>query len=185
MKNKENNSSFIFKLATSKEDFLKIHKLNYETFVKEIPQHSPNKNAMLVDEYHEKNLYLVCLNGDVLAGMVSVNSDPPFSLENKIGELGKYLPSIDRICEIRLLSIAKEYRKGTVIRGLLTVVGNYCLKKNYKIAIISGNIKEQRMYHRLGFINFGPAVGTEEAKYQAMYLNLEDLTKRFEGLGEV
>ena len=185
MSNKNKHNQFEFKLATSKEDFLKIHRLNYQTFVEEIPQHTSNEQGMLVDAFHEKNLYFMCLNGDVLVGMVSVNADPPFSLDNKIGGLGKYLPVNERICEIRLLSIAKEYRKGRVISGLLTVLGKHCLNKNYKIAIISGNIGEQRMYHKLGFVNFGPVVGTEGAKYQPMYLNLQDLAKRFDGLVEV
>ena len=185
MNNKKKHNQFEFKLAESEEDFLKIHKLNYQTFVEEIPQHTSNQPGMLVDAFHEKNLYFMCLNGDVLVGMVSVNADRPFSLESKLEELDKYLPVNNLICEIRLLSIAKEYRKGKVIRGLLTVLGRYCLNKNYKIAIISGNVKEQRMYHKLGFVNFGPVVGTEGAKYQPMYLNLQDLAKRFDGLGEV
>ena len=183
MNNKENKIGFKFKLASSKDDFIKIHKLNYETFVEEIPQHSPNENGMLIDAFHEKNLYFICLYGDVLAGMVAINSQPPFSLESKIGGLDKYLTSTEQVCEIRLLSIAKEYRKGSIIRGLLTVLGNYCLKKNYKIAIISGNVKEQRMYHKLGFVNFGPIVCAEAARYKPMYLNLDELSKRFEGLG--
>ena len=56
MNNKENKIGFKFKLASSKDDFIKIHKLNYETFVEEIPQHSPNENGMLIDAFHEKNL---------------------------------------------------------------------------------------------------------------------------------
>ena len=180
----EKHNGFEFRLAESEEDFIKIHKLNYETFVKEIPQHTSNEEGILVDAFHEKNLYFMCLDYNNLVGMVAVNGNPPFSLEKKLDDLSKYLPAIDRICEIRLLSISKEYRKGMVIRGLLIVLGKYCLKKNYKIAIISGNVKQQRMYHKLGFVNFGPVVGTEEAKYQPMYLKLEDLANRFDRLGE-
>ena len=178
----EKHNGFEFRLAESEEDFIKIHKLNYETFVKEIPQHTSNEEGILVDAFHEKNLYFMCLDYNNLVGMVAVNGNPPFSLEKKLDDLSKYLPTIDRICEIRLLSISKKYRKGMVIRGLLTVLGQYCLKKNYKIAIISGNVKQQRMYNKLGFVNFGQIVGTEEAKYQPMYLNLEDLANRFDGL---
>ncbi len=182
---KENDTPYEFKLASTKEDFTKIHKLNYDTFVEEIPQHTSNENGVLIDIFHDKNLYFMCLKEEKLVGMVAVNAMPPFSLERKLGNLSGYLPRIDGICEIRLLSIAKEYRKGKVIQGLLTVLGRYCLKKNYKLAIISGNVKEQRMYHKLGFVNFSSAVGTEVAKYQPMYLNLEDLSKRFKDLDEV
>lgn len=179
---KENNTEYQFKLASTKEDFIKIHKLNYDTFVEEIPQHTSNDNGVLVDIFHDKNLYFICLKGEKLVGMVAVNAMPPFSLEMKLDNLNDYLPRIDGVCEIRLLSIAKEYRKGKVIRGLLTVLGRYCLNKNYKLAIISGNVIEQRMYHKLGFVNFGPTVGTEVAKYQPMYLTLEDLSKRYKDL---
>jgi hypothetical protein len=41
------------------------------------------------------------------------------------------------------------------------------------MAIISGTLREQKLYRHLGFVPFGPIVGTEEAPFQPMYLTKE------------
>jgi len=47
--------SIIFKVATEPDEFEKIHRLNYQTFVEEIPQYEPNPQGMLVDKFHDEN----------------------------------------------------------------------------------------------------------------------------------
>ena len=42
-------------------------------------------------------------------------------------------------------------------------------------AVISGTTRQLRLYTRMGFIPFGPMVGTAEALYQPMYITLNDL----------
>jgi len=44
-----------FKIADQEWEFNEIHKLNYETFVEEIPQHKANSEKYLVDKFHEEN----------------------------------------------------------------------------------------------------------------------------------
>jgi len=51
---------FVFKIAAEDWEFEKIHKLNYQTFVKEIPQHEDDASQMLVDKYHDENVYIIC-----------------------------------------------------------------------------------------------------------------------------
>jgi hypothetical protein len=54
------SSSLTFKIATEDWEFEQIHVLNYKTFVKEIPQHSVNKEKILVDKFHADNSYCIC-----------------------------------------------------------------------------------------------------------------------------
>lgn len=163
-----------FKIATEEGEFEQIHELNYETFVEEIPQHGENERKRLVDKFHDENNYIICLDeGRHLAGMLAVRDKRPFSLDRKIPELDRYLPQAQSVCEIRLLSVRKERRHRRVILGLFNMLARYCEEKGYDLALISGNVEQQKLYRTLGFKPFGPRVGREGATYQPMYLTPE------------
>ena len=52
-----------YKIATEASEFEAIHRLNYDTFVEEIPQHTANPERRLVDRFHAQNTYVICLDG--------------------------------------------------------------------------------------------------------------------------
>src|SRR5438105_14220566 len=80
----QNDRTLIYKIASEAREFEQIHALNYRTFVDEIPQHAPNGRAQLVDRLHHENTYVVCLDGERLAGMVALRAERPFSLDEKL-----------------------------------------------------------------------------------------------------
>ncbi|MGI9553341.1 MAG: GNAT family N-acetyltransferase [Thermodesulfobacteriota bacterium] len=177
-----------FKIADKEWEYSEIHKLNYETFVEEIPQHQINPNKYLVDKFHEQNNYIICIKDDYVAGMIVIRDKRPFSLDGKLQNLEKYLPESGSICEIRLLSIKKEDRKRKVIQGLFNYLAEYCEEKKYDLALISATTNQERLYKTLGFQPFGPLVGTNGAKYQPMFLtpssyyDFKNKTKLLNGL---
>src|SRR6185437_2890653 len=61
-----------FKTASEDWEFEAIHRLNYKTFVEEIPQHKGSPTHRLVDKFHAENTYLICTRGNQLAGMLAV-----------------------------------------------------------------------------------------------------------------
>ena len=176
------SAGLTFKIASEEWEFEQIHRLNYETFVEEIPQHERNSRRALVDRFHEQNTYFICLKGDRLLGMVAARDQRPFSLDQKLENLDAYLPSGRSVCEIRLLSIDKRHRNGRMIQGLLSMLATHCLEKGYEVAIISGTVQQERLYRRLGFEPFGPSVGTAGAMYQPMYRELATLKEQFSGM---
>src|ERR1700704_4846709 len=103
--------TLIYKIATEAREFEQIHELNYRTFVEEIPQHAPNPRRALVDRLHGENTYIVCLDGERLAGMVALRAKRPFSLDEKLSELDSFIPPRRTPCEIRLLAVEPQYRK--------------------------------------------------------------------------
>ncbi len=166
-----------FKIANKDWEFQEIHKLNYETFVEEIPQHESNSTGLLVDKFHNENTYIVCLNEHGLAGMIAVRDKRPFSLDNKLKDLDDHLPGSRSLCELRLLAIRKKYRKKKVIKGLFKYLARYCENNYYDLAVISASIKELSLYKRLGFTKFGPLVGKNGASFQPMYLTCDSYGK--------
>jgi aspartate aminotransferase-like enzyme len=171
-----------FKIATEPWEFTQIHRLNYQTFVEEIPQHQPNETGSLVDRFDRDNTYLICLKGTELVGSVAVRDQRPFSLDQKVDNLDTYLPPCRKICELRLLSVSPGYRFSLVFPGLVSLLARYCLDKGYDLGIISGTVRQLKLYQHIGFTPFGPLVGSTAAQYQPMYLTAEALDKHIGGL---
>ena len=138
--------------------------------------HSPR----LVDKFHNENTYLICLSDNRIVGMIAARGRRPFSLDQKLPNLDSYLPPGRRTCEIRLLSVEKEFRNGQVFRGLTALMWQYGLEHGYDLAVISGTTRQQKLYRHLGFVPFGPPARRGEAIFQPMYLTLENFEKQAE-----
>jgi aspartate aminotransferase-like enzyme len=170
-----------FKIASEVWEFDQIYKLNYKTFVGEIPQHDPNGSRTLVDRFDKENTYIISRRDDQLIGMVAVRGKRPFSLDQKLENLDSYLPSGRTTCEIRLLSVEMTHRNGVVFEGLISMLWQYCNKQGYDLAVISGTVRQQKLYRHLGFVPFGPLVGKPDAWFQPMYLTKEAFENRATG----
>jgi aspartate aminotransferase-like enzyme len=172
----------MFKIAKHEQEFAQIHRLNYQTFVEEIPQHAKNENGILIDTFHEENTYLICLKNNEVIGMIAVRDKRPFSLDKKIGKVEEQLPvTANRLCEIRLLAVKKEHRNGRVFLGLAKLLARYCLKKGYDTAVISGTTRQLKLYQQMGFQPFAHPVGTKDALYQPMFLTKATFEKSLAG----
>lgn len=166
--------NYLIKIADSEAEFEKIHRLNYQTFVEEIPQHEGNAHGSLIDRFHLENTYIIALDGESLIGMMAVRGSRPFSLDDKIPDLDKYLPVGKKLCEIRLLAIEKEFRGGPVLFLMMKKMAQFCMEEGYNYSIISGTTKQQKLYHHLGFQPFYPEVGKNGAYFIPMGASLED-----------
>ncbi len=166
------DATFTFKIASQPEEFEQIHQLNYQTFVEEIPQHPTNTEKRRIDKFHAENQYCICLVGQQLVGMLAVRGQRPFSLDEKVPNLDSWLPANQQLCEIRLLSILPAYRKSNLFTGLLLFAAQQCIRAGYTMAVISGTLRQTRLYQHIGFVPFSEPVGTKDALYQPMYLTL-------------
>ncbi len=164
---------FVFAMATADWEFEQIHRLNHATFAEEIPQHRPSPDCRLVDQFHGENTYLICRSGRTLAGMLAVRSNRPFSLDKKLDNLDSFLPHGRRVCEVRLLAIDQRFRGSPVLRGLLGMLRRYAIAQGFDLGIISATPQQLKLYRHLGFVPFGPLVGSVEARFQPMYVLLE------------
>ncbi|MCF7669162.1 MAG: GNAT family N-acetyltransferase [Verrucomicrobia bacterium] len=167
-------SSLKFTIAEHEWEFEQIHRLNYKTFVEEIPQHKPNKDNRLIDKFHGENTYVICKDGDRVVGMVAIKSGRPFSLDAKLDDLDSFLPAKRKTVELRLLSVEPEYRHGRILRELLLFTANHCYNQGFNLAIISATTRQTKLYKHMGFVPFGPLVGNSDALFQPMYLTLEN-----------
>lgn len=166
---------FIFKVAVQLWEIEAVHALNYKTFVEEIPQHEHNAEKKLVDKFHEENTYIICVNESSreLAGMIAYRDNRPFSLDSKLEDLNFHLPADRTPCEIRLLAVEEKYRYTRISQGLIARLVQLAIDRERDLFVISGTVRQIKLYKYLGFIPFGPLVGSEGAQYQPMYATVD------------
>jgi len=169
----DTNSRLRFKMASEDWEFEAIHRLNYRTFVEEIPQHEPSAEPRLVDKFHAENKYAICLDGDRVVGMVCGRGNRPFSLDDKLPDLDAHLPPGRKILEVRLLAVERPYRNGLVFARLCGELVSQFREEGYDLAIITGTTRQLKLYRHLGFVPFGPELGTPQARFQPLFLTLE------------
>jgi hypothetical protein len=165
-----------FKIADTQEEFNQIFHLNHETFAEEIPQHETSESGQLVDKFHNENIYFICKKDNDLIAMIAYRDKRPFSLDSKILDLDSYLPKDKtKPCEIRLLSVKKEYRGTRIFTTIALELLKYVLNQNCDIGLISGIIKQERLYKHIGFVPFAKIIGNEDAKFQPMFITKETI----------
>lgn len=172
-----------FGIAAEPDEIRQIYALNYRTFVEEIPQHAPNPERLLQDKFDAENTYFVCRRGRDVVGMIALRSARPFSLDAKLPNLDTFLPPHQSACEIRLLAIRPDCRRGRILLGLMAMVYRFFESRGHDLALISGTLRQRKLYARLGFVPFGPVVGTADAPYQPMYQFIGEFRRLAHGSG--
>lgn len=170
--------SFTFKRAETDQEFEQIHRLNYRTFVDEIPQHAGNGQGLLVDKFHTKNAYFIVLREGRVIGMVSGHDQPPFSIADRLSDPKVIERPDSKPLEVRLLAIEPDQRNSTIFFGLLWVLYQHAQKHGYTELYISGFKERVKLYKRLGFEALGPAVPHGKASFVPMVLKVGHLPPR-------
>jgi hypothetical protein len=98
-----------------------------------------------------------------------LNDKRPFSLDSKIANLDDLLPPHHKIVEVRLLAVQKSVRGGKVLLEMLRALVEWDSGR-FDIAVISGTTRQQKLYKKMGFVPFHPAIGSEEAAFVPMFL---------------
>ncbi len=165
---------FTFKVAETPGELEQVHRLNYKTFVREIPQHHDPGSGCLVDKFHDKNQYFIALRDERVIGMVSAHDRPPYSVSDRLPDPG-ILERFERPLEVRLLAIESEHRSGMVFAGLLGGLWEHAHAQGYTHVLISGIADRRSMYEQMGFKPLGPAVQSGQAEFIPMVVDLADL----------
>ena len=115
---------YSFQFAETASDLAQVHRLNYRTFVREIPQHQDTGGDVLVDKFHKKNTYLIAKKGDDVVGMLSAHAEAPFSVESRLPDLSVLTREGMKPVEIRLLAVEPGERQSPVVGGLVYAITN-------------------------------------------------------------
>lgn len=160
----------MFKKAETADELAQVHALNFQTFAREIGQYPDRPGPLLVDKFHEKNLYLIARRGPRVLAMVAVHDQPPFSVASRMPDPGW----IERHCpwplEVRLLAVRPEERQTATLPGLLWALYRFALAAGYSHLLASGVRQQLRLYRRLGFAALGPEQRSGNAAFTPLAL---------------
>ncbi len=160
-----------FKTADTAEEIEQIHRLNHEVFAEEVGQHRQTPERRLIDKFHQRNRYFIATKGSLVVGMISVHDGPDFSVESRLKDVS-VLRAMRAPLEVRLLAIRPEFRKPSILLGLLWQVWKYAAEHQYSDLVISGIVERVRMYQKLGFAALGEAVPCGKASFVPMRLRV-------------
>lgn len=177
-------AGILWKRLSEPWELEQVYRLKHRTFAEEIPQHPENPDRRLIDERLAASVPFVAVAEGRVIGMVAVSFQRPFSLDEKVPDLDSYLPPHRRACEVRLLAVEPDRRRGAVFAGLLGCVIEYGRSEGCDLAVISGIESQAKLYRHLGFKAFGPPIGTASAPYRAMFVTWDDLAPSAKKLGE-
>jgi aspartate aminotransferase-like enzyme len=169
---------YVFKRAETDDEFDQIHRLNYRTFVSEIPQHADPGNGRLIDKFHDKNAYFIVLCEGRVVGMVSGHDQPPFSVADRLSDTTLLTQPGTRPLEVRLLAIEPDRRNSTVFFGLMWSLYDHAVEHGYTHLFISGIVERLPLYRRLGLEPIGAAIGHGKASFVPMMLTVGRLPER-------
>lgn len=147
-----------------------IHRLNYRTFVEEIPQHPANAERRLVDRFHDDNVYAVYEVDGAVVGIICGRAQRPFSLDQKLGPVDQWLPPGSNPVEIRLLAVEPAFRATRVFARLMRCITRHFMDAGYDVGVLSGTTRQLALYEHLGCVPFAHRIGTPDAEYQPMYI---------------
>jgi aspartate aminotransferase-like enzyme len=173
---------YLFKWAEVEEEFEQIHRLNYRTFVGEIPQYPDPGTGQLIDKFHHKNRYLIAVKEGRVVGMVSAHDEPPFSISERLSDLGLIERPGMRPLEARLLAIEPAERNTSIFIGFAWSLYVHAQETGHSHILISGVASRVKLYERLGFVPLGPAVPSGGASFVPMMLTVGQIPKRMQQL---
>jgi aspartate aminotransferase-like enzyme/N-acyl-L-homoserine lactone synthetase len=169
---------YVFKRAETHQEFEQIHRLNFQTFVDEIPQHSDPGTGQLVDKFHDKSAYFIVVREGRVVGMLSSHDQPPFSVAERLPDPEILARPGVRPMEVRLLAIEPNTRNSTVFFGLLWCLYEHARSNGYTHLFISGLQEREVLYKRLGFEALGAPVCSGQASFIPMVLTIGQLPER-------
>jgi hypothetical protein len=167
--------SYEFRAINSDGEMKEVHHLNYNTFVIEIPQHTVDPSGFLIDKFHDKNLYFGAFRNGILTGMISVHSQPPFSITDRLSDPSLLDHLQGKPLEVRLLAVLPSERHGIVFAGLGWQVYRFAKAGGFTHLLISGLVERESLYQRLGFRAVGEPVGKDGAAFVPMILSLDEM----------
>jgi aspartate aminotransferase-like enzyme/predicted N-acetyltransferase YhbS len=170
----------VFKVADRPEELEQLHRLNWRTFVREVPQHIDPGDGQLVDKFHDKNLYFVALVDGRVVGMLAVHDQPPFSIEEKLADPSVLRSLGPRPLEVRLLAVEPEHRHSLVLGGLGSTMLKHARAQGYSHLLISGFMDRLRMYERMGFRALGPPVRNGAVDFVPMVAHVDRMPEHIQ-----
>ncbi|MCW1926357.1 histidinol-phosphate aminotransferase family protein [Luteolibacter arcticus] len=163
--------------GASEEIRQRIYRARHRVYALEIGQHSPNPEARLTDALDASNRYLVAMDGDELAGFVSIT--PPgeagYSIDKYFGR--DELPFVvdEGLFEIRLLTVMPGHRSSELAAALMMAAFRWIEARGGSRVVAIGRREVKTMYLKAGMSDTGRSVKAGAVTYDLLHAGIATL----------
>lgn len=163
--------------ATPK-DRKEIYRIRYQVYTLELGQHEITSQEYLTDALDDYNEYLVCKDGDAIAGFISIT--PPgrrFSLD-KYRQRDTLSFLYENSYEVRILTVRPAYRGRKLANRLLSAAAAYVKDNGGSLIIGIGRKELMGYYKKCGFIAIDEVYQSGKVQFQLMFTMPDELRDR-------
>jgi histidinol-phosphate/aromatic aminotransferase/cobyric acid decarboxylase-like protein/GNAT superfamily N-acetyltransferase len=153
-----------------------IFRLRHAVYARELAQHAENETGMLSDDLDAYNISIIAMDGDGLAGFVSIT--PPgrrFSIDKYIERALLPFPLDEQSYEVRLLTVAERYRHRGLAPLLMYAACRWVDVAGGRRIIALGRQEVLPLYQKAGLQAVGPVVQAGAVRYQLLHGDLDRL----------
>jgi histidinol-phosphate/aromatic aminotransferase/cobyric acid decarboxylase-like protein/GNAT superfamily N-acetyltransferase len=158
----------------SGDDRTAIFRLRHAVYACELGQHPQNEAGLLQDELDEFNTSIVALDGDGLAGFVSIT--PPgrrYSLDKYLDRSALPFPLDGGAFEVRLLTVADAYRHRGVAPLLMYAACRWVDAAGGRRIVALGRHEVLPLYLKAGLEPTGQLVHAGAVRYHVLHGELD------------
>lgn len=163
--------------VASGQDMDAIYQMRHEVYATELGQHEQNPEGRLSDQLDSFNTYIVARVGGRIAGFVSIT--PPgkgiYSVDKYFPREEAPLPFDDRLYELRILTISRQYRGRMVGPALAFGALRWIEAHGGKNIVAIGRVEILDLYLKIGFRPTGKRVQAGEVTYELLTGSVESL----------
>lgn len=166
-------------MPKTNEEFDAMWRLNHRTFSDELGQHAVHADGILIDKFHEKNIYRVAKAGAQIVGMVAAHTQAPFSVVSHFGSVMEREIVPGKTGEIRLLALEKNLRgKTDVALRLCSEILDELMLKGIEKIVITGIESQKSFYEKIGLRSVGESVRDGNAIFYPMIAFTNEIWER-------
>jgi histidinol-phosphate/aromatic aminotransferase/cobyric acid decarboxylase-like protein/GNAT superfamily N-acetyltransferase len=160
----------------SEDDRAAIFRLRHAVYACELGQHPQNETGLLQDELDEFNTSIVAMDGDGLAGFVSIT--PPgrrYSIDKYLDRSALPFPLDGSAFEVRLLTVADGYRHRGVAPLLMYAACRWVDAAGGRRIVALGRHEVLPLYLKAGLEPTGQLVQAGAVRYHVLHGELDKL----------
>ncbi len=173
-------------LATDQDREI-IFQLRHQVYARELGQHQENSTERLTDSLDSDNVYLVASLGNKIVGFISITppTSPTYSIDKYLQREQLPFPFDDKLYEIRLLTVAREYR-GRPIAALLMYSAFRWVEAHGGTRIMAiGRHEILDLYMKAGLQTVGLSVQSGRVNYEVLQTSVSELREHFGRLRKI
>ena len=157
-----------------------IYAMRHDVYARELAQHAENADRVLTDRLDEVNSYIVIKRGGKLTGFVAITPPNPhgYSIDKYFAREAVPLTFDDRLYEVRLLTVARDFRSNALAGMLMYAALRFVESQGAAVVVAIGRLEVLDLYSRVGLEPLGLQVTSGAVTFELMAAQISDLRSR-------